>query len=885
MQNELKEKYFDMFKVQYNTFKSISLNDTQREKIFNDTCDFMDLFFQEAVEKRVLENWKLELQTEYGGIIYRPTPVVLRVNEPQGWYDKTKLVGRFFWRRYQQYLVQKKKWEQSVIDVIDDTTDEILRSIGDPKSSEIFDFRGLVLGYVQSGKTANFTGLINKAYDVGYKIVIVLSGIHNDLRAQTQLRLEEEVIGKLNKGVGTIISNDDDHFIHALTSAEVDVTGIQTNISYNISGNKTLLVVKKNKDVLDRLIELLKSLIDQAGDIHIPALIIDDEADQASIDTSDKAKGEDPKTINRLIRETLMLFNQKAYVGYTATPFANLLIGIDNETVNEGQDLYPKDFLVGLPKPENYCGPDEFFNTTEDANDNRPSLIIDIGEEDEKLFNSIKKKDEHYKVDSVPPKLKEALYAFLITVSIRALRGQENEHNSMLIHTSRFTLVQSSLKDVIKEEFNNIVNNVRFNPSSCYVKQIKMIYLTEFVKKTNKWNEATGTNYDSFNWDMVYAKMKEVCLKIDVMEINGESQDALEYHRYKEEGLNVIAVGGDKLSRGLTLEGLTISYYYRNTLMYDTLMQMGRWFGYRKLYLDLCRIYTSSEIASNFEHLAVAMHQLRKEFEYLKGEKLSPSDYAVRMMAHPKMILTSNLKMRNAQATYQNYSNKLHQTRLFTKEKEAFLNNMKVTTELINKVYPNVLAQEKKDSNGKGKTKYHVAEGVPVEDIISFLLGYQAYEGSTKSSTQSIIEYIRLLNKDYDELLDWKVVIVEGVPNPIVKNQKVNFGPLSLNYTVTRGQSADIDSIPKDRIDVKAIVAAGQERFDEESKRNGVSVPKLFIYPLNPNAPVFYYAKDVDFSENLVPIGIAVAFPKTTKNVDNKVFLKNKTIQEKWGSK
>ncbi|MGG1592411.1 Z1 domain-containing protein [Terribacillus saccharophilus] len=881
MHSEMKKEYFERFKAQYNMFKSISNNNATRERLFDDTCKFMDTFFNNPIEEKKIEDWKLELQTKYGGLIYRPSPVVLRINEPNGWYDSSKISNRFFWNRYQQYLVQKKKWEQSVIDVIDDTTDEIMRSIGDPKSKEAFDFRGLVLGYVQSGKTANFTGLINKAYDEGYKIVIVLSGIHNDLRAQTQLRLEEEVIGKSNKGVGTIISNDDDHFINALTSSEEDVTGIQTNISYNLSGNKTLLVVKKNKDVLERLITLLISLKEQAGDKHIPALIIDDEADQASIDTSDKTKGEDPKTINRLIRQTLMLFKQKAYVGYTATPFANLLIGIDNETMNQGQDLYPKDFLVGLPKPDEYCGPDEFFNANEDANDNRPSLIVDIGDEDQKLFNSIKKKDEHYKVDSVPPKLKEALFAFLITVSIKTMRGQEHEHNSMLIHTSRFTLVQSSLKDVIKQEFDNIVNHIRYSPTSSYVKEIEELYRSEFVKKTNQWNAATGTKYNSFKWENVYLKMKEISTKIDVMEINGNSEDALEYHRYKEEGLNVIAVGGDKLSRGLTLEGLTISYYYRNTLMYDTLMQMGRWFGYRKPYLDLCRIYTSSDIASNFEHLAVAMYQLRKEFDLLKNEDLSPSDYAIRMLSHPKMILTSNLKMRNAQAAYQNYSNKLHQTRLFSKEKGTFVNNMKVTTELIQKVYPNIRLKETKEL--KSKTNYHVAEEVPVADIISFLLGYQTYEGSTKSSTESIIEYIKVLNNEYGELQYWKVIVVEGMPSSTNENQNVNIGPLSLSYTVSRQQSANIGSLPKDRVDVKAIVAAGQERFDEETNSNSVTVPKLFIYPLNPNTPVFHYVRELGFDEKLVPIGFAVAFPKTTKNISNDFYIKNKSINEKRG--
>ncbi|MGD7045652.1 Z1 domain-containing protein [Jeotgalibacillus proteolyticus] len=880
MINQIKEQYFNHFKAQYNLFKSIS-SDLTKEELFERTCAVMDNHFIEEVEPRFIENWKLELQIQYGngGLVYKPSSLVLRVKDPSPWYDTGRRGNRFFWSRYQQYLVQRKNWSQDIIDVIDETTDEILRTLGNPRGEEPFDVRGLVLGYVQSGKTANFTGLINKAFDEGYKLTIVLSGIHNDLRAQTQLRLEEEVIGKSNKGVGSIAANDPQHFIQSLTSIDNDITDLPQQISYNLSGSKTLLVVKKNKDVLERLISLLTSLIKQAGElINIPVIVIDDEADQASIDTSDKNKGEDPKTINRLIRETLMLFKQKAYVGYTATPFANLLIGAHTETNDHGQDLYPKDFLVGLPKPDNYCGPDEFFNAAENADDNRPSLIIDIEDEDEKLFKSIKKKDEYYKVESVPPKLKEALLSFLITVSIRNLRGHENQHNSMLIHTSRFTLVQKSLKEVIKEEFDTIVNNVRFNPSSSDVDQIKTLYMEEFVRKTEKWNSATNTNYETFDWVSVYAVMKKIATRIDVMELNGDSKDTLEYHKYKEKGLNVIAVGGDKLSRGLTLEGLSISYYYRNTLMYDTLMQMGRWFGYRKPYLDLCRIYTSIEIASNFEHLAVAMYQLRDEFDKMRNEDLSPSDYAVKMLSHPKMMLTSNLKMKNARAAYQNYSDKLHQTRLLSKEKTSFLNNMKTTTELVTSVYPNLKLQEDKDK--KTNTKYHVASDVDVAIITDFLRDFQTYEGSTKSSSESIIEYIKLLNsQEYDELKKWKVIVVEGVPSRERYNQPVNLGPLSLSYTVTRGAQAE--NVPNDRVDVKAIVAAKQQYFDENKKSGSISAPKLFIYPLNPNAEVFSKVQNVGFDSNLVPIGFAVAFPKTRQDISDEVYLKNKSVSEK----
>lgn len=875
----MKDKYFNMFHIQFNNFKSFGISKLESD-LFEMTCSYMDSFFKENIESKKIENWKLELQMKYVGVVYRHTPFALRVGEKKLWYDASSKKERFYWVRYQQYLTKIKKWDQSTVTALDETTDEILRSIGDPKSSEPFDCRGLVLGYVQSGKTANFTGLINKAYDEGYKLVIVLSGIHNDLRAQTQLRLEEEVLGKNNIGVGTILENSATKFIHSLTAVEADITGIKSNISYSLSGTKNLLVVKKNKDVLEHLKLLLSNLIRQANGHNIPTLIIDDEADQASIDTSDKNKGEDPKTINRLIREIVTLFDQKVYVGYTATPFANLLIGIDQEDSEAGLDLYPKDFLIGLPKPEDYCGPDEFFNTNEHSDDARPSLIIDIGEE-KKLFDDIKKKDQSDKVALVPPKMREALYAFLITVAIRTLRGQKNTHNSMLIHTSRFTSVQSTLKEVVDAEFSNIVNAVRYDPSSKCLKEIRKLYESEFVEKTKQWNTAMDSDYQTFEWESVFQQMKSSSRTIKVMEINGESNDALEYHNYKEKGLNVIAIGGDKLSRGLTLEGLTISYYYRNTIMYDTLMQMGRWFGYRKAYIDLCRIYTSNEIQSHFEHLAVAMKELRDEFDKLLSEEvLTPSDYAIRMMAHPKMMLTSALKMRNAIASYQNYSGKMHQTRLFSKEKIAYQTNMKVATKLINDIHSNIFEGERKGIKEKGKTKYHVAADVSVETILAFLNDYYPYEKATKSSPQSMIEYINLLNKEHDRLSKWKVIIVEGIPNDDVQAQKVQLGELSLNYAVVRGQKLDGKS-PNDRVDVKAIVAAGQTLFDETKGSKNVSIPKLFIYPLNPNTPVFESVQDVGFSEKLVPIGIAIAFPNESTEINNNIYMKNKSIKER----
>jgi Z1 domain len=880
-----KLKFFELFAGQYNLVKEYSPNE-DAEELYNKAINLTENLANYQTNTDIKDNslWKVELYDKYVGMFETPIYPVLVNEVPNDWYETNKSL-RFFWVRYQQYLSRIKGWPQNVIDTIDLTTNDIMRSLGDPKSDLSFDKRGLVLGYVQSGKTANFTGLINKAFDAGYKLVIVLSGIHNDLRAQTQLRLEEEVVGissqqdrKQEKlGVSKIRENDSQHLIHTLTTVDYDISTHKIMGSYNLSNNKTLMVVKKNKDVLTSLHSELDKFLKQVNE-NVPVLIIDDEADQASIDTNEAGEA---TAINRLIRQVLELFSQKAYVGYTATPFANLLIDSSKKTNNEGLDLYPKDFLIGLPKPKEYCGPDEFFNTSEDADDQRPSLVVYLKEEDINMFTQIKKASHADRFSEVPPQMLEAIKAFLISTTIREMRNQKNAHNSMLIHTSRFKDVQSSIKEEVKKAFDEIVDEVQYNSEGEIVESIAELYKEEFIVKTKQWNEATGSSYSFFEWNEVYEKMKKVVKKINVMEVNGNSNDALEYNLYKEKGLNVIAVGGDKLSRGLTLEGLTISYYFRNTMMYDTLMQMGRWFGYRNGYMDLCRIYTSETIASNFEHLAIAMKELREEFDKMKDSGKSPLEFAIKMLAHPSMTLTNPLKMRTAKESYTIYRKTLQQTRIFGLNEAFYQKNMRATNNLVNTIYDKIYLQPDK----KGSTKYHVADGVSVDIILEFLKEYQT-KSEDKVNATRITNYIKLVNNKYNELDDWKVAIVEGIANS--ENPPVNFGKLKLKHTVARGNGQNSMFKHSDRVDVKAIVAAGQEFFylqerkDKEKMRE--EMPKergvLLLYPLNYNVNAFKNIdKDFDtkFNENLVPIGIAISFPDSEMD-ESKVYQINKTL-------
>lgn len=883
MNNDIKSLYEITFLSNFNTFLTSFESGAAAEKAIM----MAEMIVKKEVDRKTLDAWKIEMYAKHNIHFVIQKPVIMREEKAEEWFTEKELAGSFYWNRYKQYLLVKKKWGTEAVQSINSSTNEILKSLGNPNNQNPFDKRGLVLGYVQSGKTANFTGLINKSFDLGYKLIIVLSGMHNDLRAQTQIRLEEEVTGsyldsdKKPKGVSQIRPNDSEHIITTWTTIEQDISTNSTGTVKNLT-NPTLMVIKKNKDVLEALynqLTYLKSIVN----INVPMLIIDDEADQASVDTSNPDKNEDPKTINKMIRKLLSLFERKGYVGYTATPFANLLINADKESADEGKDLYPKDFVIGLEKPADYCGPEEFFNVYEDEENERPSLIRYLSEEEKELFDSIKRKTDAIKINSVPPMMKEAILAFLIVIAIRNKRGQRNKHNSMLIHTSRFKDVQSAMKEEIDGAFAEIMNDVQFSPASETVKQLSKLYQEDFVKTSLNWDGKPET----FGWEEIYEEIKNIIDKIEVMEINGNSEDTLAYHHYKEQGLNVIAVGGDKLSRGLTLEGLSITYYYRNTLMYDTLMQMGRWFGYRKGYMDLCRIYTSDAIAEFFVHLATAMVELRQEFDKLAEKNLSPKEYAIKMLSHPKMLLTSPMKMKNAVSSIYMYHASLQQTRSFDIDLNTFRNNMDATGKFIQGIQQPFIITEP----SKSKTRYFIAENVPAINIKQFLDHYKTYRNAQVVDSAKIRDYIDLAN-EHKELIYWTVIVVDGNKNSdkTLNKYPVNLGTLTINNAVIRGLNR---TRANDKVDLGAIVASKQEFVDlPEEKRSSMSKNELkglrrkehgvlLIYPLHPEIDRFKELK-IPFSSDLVPIGIAFAFPSDEQGSTfdkNKVYEYNKTVR------
>jgi len=557
----------------------------------------------------------------------------------------------FYWSRYKDHLIRNRSLSPHVVRTLDSVTDNVLDHLEDPKKDGKWDRRGLVVGHVQSGKTANYTGLICKSADAGYSVIIVLAGLLNSLRNQTQERIDSDFMGwctRHNKWIGAARIGFDRRPI-CLTTAESDFNKktASTNLSLASVNEPVIVVVKKNKHSLERLHQWLSG--QNSRDLKgFPMLLVDDEADHASINT--RKEGQDPTTINRAIRDLLELFPRSSYVGYTATPFANIFIDPEDEMEMQNgeayQDLFPRDFILSLDPPDNYVGPNSIFP------DEGDSPTVRFITDNEGIINPKHKID--FVPDILPGSLEDAIRCFIIIRSIRILRGQTKAHHSMMINVSRFTGVQNLLKGLVHERVKDIRisigNYSKLSPREAAAESPEIVSLERVWRKEFEGGE--------FHWKDILGCLKEAIGPIEVISVNSASSDVLDYSRRAyPAGRSVITIGGLGLSRGLTLEGLSVSYFLRNSVMYDTLMQMGRWFGYRNGYGDLCRIFMKEVAYDWYAHIARATDELRSDFRRMKLAKMTPLEFGLRVRSHPAaLIVTARNKMRNARKVPVNIS-------------------------------------------------------------------------------------------------------------------------------------------------------------------------------------------------------------------------------------
>jgi len=716
------------------------------------------------------------------------------------WLTAARKRDWHYWRRYRDFL--EARLADVVVDGLDEATDNILGLLEDPRRSDPWDRRGLVVGHVQSGKTSNYSGLVCKAADAGYKIIIVLAGMHNNLRSQTQMRLEESFLGyettvnrDAGKPIGVAEFGSDLKTNSATTRAENgDFSRAIARHFHGISPEERpwLFVVKKQKTVLTELLQWIRTRVADATNAtdgrklvtKLPLLMIDDEADNASVDTGEQRFNDDdtpdqehqPKTINSLIRQILHAFTRKAYVGYTATPFANIFIHHKGATAREGPDLFPRSFIINLPAPSNYVGPVRVFGRMgRDDREGALPLSRPILDHYDRERDSGWMPPRHRKThiptcdgqETIPPSLREAICAFVLACAVRELRGQADQHSSMLIHVTRYVDVQQHVHDQVEQTVRRMRQRiVRGTDSEALVGQLRKLWEDDFLPVRHRIAEQSLPEEMPAPmppWDQVLSTVPDVLEDIQVRSINGTAKDALDYAT-PGASLRVIAIGGDKLARGLTLEGLCVSYFVRTTKMYDTLMQMGRWFGYRPGYLDLCRLYTAPDLIRWFGHIADASEELREEFDFMAAAKLTPEQYGLKIMSHEVLTVTSPLKMRNAHTLSLSYSGTRPQTILFHRDAGIQQRNLEATDALIASLGPpGNLAPIRYERNGDADSwpHAHLWRNVQAASILSFLRSYTTHPNATSAKAALLAEFIEKM-VDSGQLKLWSLALLSG---------------------------------------------------------------------------------------------------------------------------
>ena len=608
-------------------------------------------------------------------------------------------------------------------------------------------------------------------------------------------------------------------------------------------------------------------------------LLIDDEADNATINIG----GDERNAINGHLHNIIGLFSRSAYVGYTATPFANIF-------VEKGDFNFPKDFIINLPSPSNYIGPDKVFGITNNSNeeeDNLLPIVVPINDFQSFVPNGHRQGDEL--PDELPDSLKLAIKCFIITCAIRILRNQANKHNSMLIHVSRFQRWQNKIKELVEQEFCYYKTEIEAGDPHI-IEEFRKIYeedtstYTSYVTTTKNITESPLKTIDSemhlHSWEEVKPKLFQAVQRIEVKSINGTSNDALTYYDHQDKGISVIAIGGDKLSRGLTLEGLSVSYFLRASKMYDTLMQMGRWFGYRPGYVDLCRLFTSPELNEWYQHITLASEELREEFTYLYESGGTPDMYALKVRNHPGILqITSIARMRNVDRIDVSWAGRLVETYQLEKDLCTKENNINAMENLLDRLG---------DSFERVAGNY-LWKGIPMETILGFLNKFCLPTNLVKVNLDMICNYIQEVNR-VGELTNWNVAVMsrkDGAEGTFsfkngfqVNCFKRNHSPETTANTYYIRKNHILGNPTHEFLDLnqdilnKALERTKQidETWDKDYPKpaivrqefRDVRTPLLIIYPLSAEYAISSSEEGYDDKPF---IGFAISFPHSNTNI------------------
>lgn len=703
--------------------------------------------------------------------------------------------------------------------------------------------KGLVVGYVQSGKTANYTSVIAKASDAGYRLVIVLSGLHNNLRRQTQRRLVRDLAADRNW--------------FALTTDEADFGTVTNGTALMATKVPMFAVVKKNASRLKRLRDWLQSIPEETRR-RCPVLLLDDEADQATPNT--KAARDDMSVINRLVREVWSEIPSGTYVGYTATPFANVFMDPNDET-----DMYPEDFIVDLPRPSTYFGAERIFGIGSGADgddDEGLDMVRTVSDEEaERLQPRGRKEDRDAWTPEVTSSLDEAIIWFLVATAARRARQGIAEHSSMLVHTSQFVAAHFKMKDLLQERLWELQARVDRGDLDDFK--------ASFDREYGVVDPMHGNT--PVSWEDTAIVLPSVLGEARIVVDNGVSTDRVDYGRLDEMGNEiaetVIAVGGGTLSRGLTLEGLVVSYFTRNATTYDTLLQMGRWFGFRPGYEELPRIWVTDSVSEQFQFLALVEAEIREEMQRMETLGVTPAQMGLRVRAHPgNLAITAKNKMVHADFVQISYSGQRHQTIWFDETDEVI---QRTNLDAVHRLGARCRDLGQVEHAGTNK----LFRDVPTADVAGFLSRYVVHPAQLTLQREHVTKWLQGVARD----ASWNVAFMSrsdarygtvdvGLTEPVNSISRAPLATSEVGEANIKALMGSVDAVLDLGREVMQQVSNREATFRDLRALHADGSGLLLIYPISENSEptgASARAQSRRHMESTLPLmGIGVVFPE-----------------------
>jgi hypothetical protein len=792
------------------------------------------------------------------------------------------------WLAYKQLMISQRR-PLKVIDKLDELTDEILDLAGNPKLAGTWARRGLVLGDVQSGKTGTYLGLFNKAADAGYRLFILLAGNTEVLRQQTQARVDEAFIGRdsalqvRHKGADTTpskligvgnIRKDLAHSVGMTTAlrdfrrSSYEATSITIHTD---APHPYVFVVKKNKSILESLISWLKEQASSSGgQLDVPVLMLDDESDYASINTRDD---DNPTAINQALRDVLGMFRRSSYVAFTATPFANIFINHDVDN-----DLFPRDFVYALETPSNYVGSVATFGTSDDV---RVDGIVELQDVEELI--PLRHKST-ITVERLPESLVDATRTFLLSNAIRDLRGDIDAPRAMLVNVSRYKHVQRQVYDLLTDRVARMraaieLHHADHDTASSEIRELRDRF-------------ETGYKSADVSWDQVIATLPGSTRDVRVALFNSDRDRQLDDEDASwDKPPRMIAVGGDVLSRGLTLEGLVVSYFYRKVTASDTLMQMARWFGYRDGYRDLCRLWINAESADDYRFSAEAVEDLRTDLRLMLRQGRTPEDFGLAVRKHPgALLITARNKSKHAEPARKVVSlagRRIETTSLLVRTSRTTDDVEQANRDALRTLITTCDADARYAPTPQQWHRWVDVDKIIIADFLNFYIAPAAdpfFSGATLSTWTRRNRVARFTT--------WDVVIARGRQSA----KQATVGGRSFHLTQRALSEPEHDVVrvsgrsrrlagPSDLRGLVPPEKASLAAAEYEEANPNVSIPERIYYPhLERPALIVYALERQDTDDYLVALKVAVpGDPTDVKNKDGEVeYLINTVAQQQW---